>query len=168
MQADRVGVAASRRARASTSRLRRRTMRPRRSPDPWRHHPLERVWCSIRSGSFSVGLSYTSAVLGIPVQPSRKLDINLTWQTSEHLVILPWSDRLRPAVRCGGVAPPTAGRSRLRRRRRPLSRPRAGLRASEPREWPLTDTVTNDRLSQSSPPLIVDSLESLTARVNAS
>src|SRR5829696_4043415 len=50
MQADRVGVAASRRARASTSRLRRRTMRPRRSPDPWRHHPLERVWCSIRSG----------------------------------------------------------------------------------------------------------------------
>src|SRR5215203_2071826 len=82
--------------------------------------------------------------------------------------LLPWSDRLRPAVRCGGVAPPTAGRSRLRRRRRPLSRPRAGLRASEPREWPLTDTVTKDRLSQSSPPLIVDSLESLTARVNAS
>src|SRR5215211_3596589 len=25
-------------------------MRLRRSPDPWRHHPLERVWCSIRSG----------------------------------------------------------------------------------------------------------------------
>src|SRR5829696_3216155 len=25
-------------------------MRPRRSPDPSRHHPLERVWCSIRSG----------------------------------------------------------------------------------------------------------------------
>src|SRR5215218_3183838 len=65
MQADRVGVAASRRARASTSRLCGRTMRPRRSPDPWRHHPLERVWCSIRSGSFSVGLSYTSAVLGL-------------------------------------------------------------------------------------------------------
>src|SRR5215211_8649996 len=50
MQADRVGVATAKRARASTSRLRRRTMRPRRSPDPWRHHPLERVWCSIRSG----------------------------------------------------------------------------------------------------------------------
>src|SRR5215203_3876570 len=71
MQADRVGVAASRRARASTSRLRRRTMRPRRSPDPWRHHPLERVWCSIRSGLLlrwtELRISRLSALLIVPV-----------------------------------------------------------------------------------------------------
>src|SRR5215211_4699836 len=42
--------AAAKRDRASTSPPRARTMRPRRSPDPWPHHPLERVWCSIRSG----------------------------------------------------------------------------------------------------------------------
>jgi len=36
----------------ATSRRRVRTMRPGRSPDPSRHHPLERVWCSIRSGLF--------------------------------------------------------------------------------------------------------------------
>src|SRR5215218_4682080 len=44
--------AAAKRDRASTSPPRARTMRPRRSPDPWPHHPLERVWCSIRSGLF--------------------------------------------------------------------------------------------------------------------
>src|SRR5215208_7562764 len=33
-----------------------------------------------------VGPSQLCTPLGIPVQPSRELDIDLTWQTPEHLV----------------------------------------------------------------------------------
>ena len=80
--------------------------------------------------------------LGIPVQPSREVDLNLSWQNFGAPNLLPRSDRLRPALRCGGVAPPTAGRSRLRTRRRPLSRPRAVLRLGVRYrlDWPLEIT----------------------------